>query len=230
MRPCEFIDQYDKDCATGFKVFDEYLMLVRKQADLFNIPIKSLMNEKPLCRTHLDKTPEELKTISSNIEDILPKSLIRPLFSTASYEIEFFLVRYKGTDKYDRHIFTFKDKEIPVKFYTNERLVPGTIYVILADFYYTLNDNAKNYTYLSVSDIKPATTFDIKLFNGELSSTHLDDIYVCHPLNKTQYNFGIATKRCKEPTRAQIYTAIVNDNPTYVTKDIINIFTNKEED
>lgn len=230
MRPCEFIDKYDIDSATGFKVFDEYLRLVRKQSDLFNIPVKSLMNEKPLCKTHSDKTPEELKALFENIEDILPKSLIRPLFSTASYEVEFFLVRYKGMDKYDRHIFIFKDREIPVKFYTDERLLPGTIYVILADFYYTLNENARNCTYLSVSDIKPATMFDAKLFNRELSSTHLDDIYICHPLNKTLYNFGIATKRCKEPTRAQIHAAIVNDNPACVTKDIVNIFTNKEED
>lgn len=230
MRPCEFIDQYDENCATGFKVFDEYLMLVRKQADLFNIPVKSLMNEKPLCKTHSDKTSEELKTLFENVEDTLPKSLIRPLFNTASYEVEFFLVRYKGIDKYDRHIFIFKDREISVMFYTNERLIPGNIYVILADFYYTLNDNARNYTYLSVADIKPATMFDIKLFNGELSSTHLDNIYICHPLNKTSYNFGIATKRCKEPTRAQIHAAIINDNPNCVTKDIIKIFANKEED
>lgn len=182
------------------------------------------MQKHPFCREHKQKAPQELLELLESIKEFIPSSQIRPIFNSASYEVEFFRVKYLGLDTNNKCMFKFKNKTQHIIFNTDKKLELNKEYIILADYYYTLSDTAVNNVHLSVFDIKPMTGLDYEIFNG-LSETHENTVFICHPIQNSNNNFGLALK-CKETTREKIHKAIINDSGYYLTKDIVNIFIN----
>ena len=225
------IINYLKKCNNEINVSD---LVERKKR------FREYLVKNPICRTHVDLTPDSIKEILESIlnNEFVNSSITKNIFITKlipfSYELEVLYGKCISLDT-NKVTFEFANKEIKSFIFngTDNSLYEGAEYLIFGDYYYKTGGYYNNNELIYFS---PAAVFPVSVelknknynFLNSFSNLNLENEIpkICHPLYQTlkfgEKNYishlGLAIK-CKQTRRERIYRVATMKDTYLLTED-----------